>query len=61
MTAEEIEKLHSGDEITWNDPDNGICSKTGIILDIEFLPDDQIATITFQDGSYIQCFYNELS
>jgi hypothetical protein len=52
--------LHPGDEITWNDPDAGRCSRRGIIQNIEYGEDDS-AIITFTDGSVIGVFLKELS
>jgi hypothetical protein len=51
--------LHSGDEVTWNDPDNGICSRTGIIQSIECTED--MAKIVWVGGDYLECFLSELS
>ena len=51
--------LHPGDEVTWVDPDEGKCSRTGTIAQIKFKPDDS-AWIMFTDGHEIECFLNEL-
>jgi hypothetical protein len=53
-------QLHSGDEITWNDPDEGTCSRSGTILEIEYL-DEDVAKITFTDGEYLEVLLEELS
>ena len=51
--------LHSGDEVKWNDPDNGLCSRTGIIQSIEY--DDNVAKIVWVGGDYLECYVSELS
>jgi len=51
--------LHSGDEVTWVDPDGGRCSHTGMIASIEFKGADA-AWILFADGYEIECFLHEL-
>jgi hypothetical protein len=50
--------LHSGDEVTWNDPDNGTCSRTDVIQDIVYGEDDT-AWIQWKDGSEVQVFLSE--
>ena len=54
----DIKKLLPGDEITWNDPDDGICSGTYTINTIKIKND--IVCIDTTDGSYIECFAREL-
>lgn len=58
--------LRAGDEVRWNDPDGGICSRTDRIQLIQYeecevgeLP--ETATITWPDGSCVECFLTELS
>lgn len=53
-------KLHNGDEVTWNDPDRGLCTRTGKISSIRYLEDDT-AVITWQDGGETGVFLRELS
>lgn len=53
-------KLHNGDEVTWNDPDEGRCTRRGIISSIEYQEDDA-AIITWQDGGITGVFLHELS
>lgn len=60
MTIPEVKKLHAGDEVYWNDPDNGLCSKTIKIATIEVRPCYTVI-ITGDDGSYLECFASELS
>jgi hypothetical protein len=52
--------LQPGDEITWNDPDEGLCSKTQTISFIEY-KDNDIVFIRFIDGSELECFLSEIS
>jgi len=59
MTKEQIKNLHSGDEITWNDPDDGNCSKTAPLRKIEVKGD--MAKIYWLDGGYTEAFLSELS
>jgi hypothetical protein len=59
MTKSKARKLHRGDEVTWNDLDNGICTRTLTILEIQWQND--IATITDTEGNELQAFASELS
>lgn len=52
--------LHSGDEITWNDPDDGLCTKTLVIQSIEYLSND-VVRITDKNGGVLEAYLNELS
>jgi len=52
--------LHPGDEVTWNDPDGGACSRIGTLLSIRYFGDDS-ASITFTDGWCSEVLLNELS
>jgi hypothetical protein len=51
--------LQPGDEVAWNDPDDGLCSVTGIISEIEWNGDS--ATIMFTSGQEIEVLAGELS
>jgi hypothetical protein len=53
-------RLHVGDEVTWNDPDEGQCTRTGVICEIRYIGGD-IASITFTDGWRSEVFLSELS
>jgi hypothetical protein len=53
-------QLQRGDEITWNDPDGGLRSRTGEILKFEY-SGEEFACITFDDGAYLEVFLQELS
>jgi len=50
--------LREGDEVYWNDPDNGICS--GIYKIKEFLS-AEILLIENEQGSEVEVFRHELS
>jgi len=57
-----IKHLQPGDEVTWNDPDDGICNHTGIISEIEYFGEgDSHARITMQDGWHAEVMLKELS
>jgi len=51
-------KYHTGDEVFWNDPDNGICSKYIKILQIEYI--GEVVRIMDYDGNILECFLEEL-
>ena len=50
--------FHTGDEVTWHDPDDGLCSHTGVILTVEEIGDDAYRVV-FQDGYEIEAFARE--
>lgn len=52
-------QLDTDDEVTWNDPDAGKCSLTGVIETINWHGD--VAQITFRGGQFIEAFEHELS
>ena len=53
-------KLHPGDEVTWNDPDEGKCSHTGVIAEIKYQEED-VAWIMMTDGWGTEVLLKELS
>lgn len=59
MKMKQVKQLHSGDEVTWNDPDNGTCSKTMIISSIATKGD--VVFIFDTKGYYLECLAKELS
>lgn len=59
MTLEEVGELRQGDEVFWNDPDDGGCSRVFKIATIEVSGD--VVTITEANGSFLECFASELS
>lgn len=62
MTIEEVRRLHRGDEVWWEDPDNGTCSRHYKILTIEVPEHEEgVITIEDEDGSVLECYADELS
>ena len=59
MKIEEAIKLAPGDEVYWNDPDDGICSRFYYISEIDIV--DGVIKITTKDGNYLECCAWELS
>lgn len=59
MTKKQVKQLHSGDEVYWNDPDNGTCSRVLKIHSIEVHED--VAIIQDVSGAVVECFIKELS
>lgn len=59
MKMTHIRKLHHGDEVFWNDPDDGICSRHYIIGTIEIK--GNIICITDKNGDYLECHARELT
>jgi hypothetical protein len=59
MKIQDAKKLAPGDEVYWNDPDEGICSRFYIISKIEI--EGNVISITSDDGNYLDCFVWELS
>lgn len=60
LARKQAHALQAGDEVTWNDPDDGICTKTFRILRIEWLTAD-VTQIAGDDGSELEANYHELS
>lgn len=52
--------LRAGDQVTWTDPDNGACFKTGIIAEIKYIGEDS-ASIIWRDGGETDVYLRELS
>lgn len=65
MTDEFPWNLHTGDEVFWNDPDEGACSKYIVIRSVEYHGErgdpDCIIHLSAEDGSDLECFAHELS
>jgi len=53
-------QLHSGDEITWNDPDDGLCSRSMIICEIKYKGNGAFSIID-TNGNHLECFACEIS
>ena len=60
MTLKEVKKLHSGDEVYWNDPNEGAGSRVYMIQRIELFAGGMVV-IHEPDGSCLECFASELS
>ncbi len=58
MTEEEVERLQEGDQVYWNDPDEGACSRTYNISSIGMV--GQLVSIVDEDGSTLECYPEEL-
>ena len=59
MTEKQAEKLHTGDEVFWNDPDDGETSRNINIQSIKI--QGEMVCITGVDGDYLECYACELS
>ena len=54
--------LHLGDEVTWNDPDNGLCSRTARIRCVKVYDRiDGFIELLWEDGTPQEMFACELS
>jgi hypothetical protein len=60
LSIKEVKQLHPGDEVFWNDPDDGLASRVYKIRNIEFVPPNAVI-IEEDDGSVLECFAHELS
>lgn len=61
MTVQYIrDNIFEGDEVTWNDPDEGTCTRTGILSDIEYIGGETFR-IVFEDGWETEVYAEELS
>jgi len=49
-------KYNIGDEVFWNDPDEGICSGYGKVTEVN----GEIYSIKKDDGGELEAFENEL-
>jgi len=60
MKPYQVKQLHSGDEVFWTDPDDGLCSRHYVISEIT-IKDSGWISIIDKDGSQLECFSDELS
>jgi len=60
MRITDVKKLQPGDEVFWNDPDGGRCSRYYEICLIEFFPPN-LVRILEDNGSVLECYARELS
>ena len=58
-----VRGLRNGDEVTWNDPDEGACTRTMTIRKIVLRGrgGGAMVEITDTDGGYLECLARELS
>ena len=49
-----------GMSVRWNDPDNGACSRDGIVAKCTAPIDDEIVVIHMTDGWCCECLMSEL-
>lgn len=59
MTFRQAMELNPGDQVWWNDPDEGKCSRRYTIGQIEFIG-DIIRIVDREDNSVLECFSKEL-
>jgi len=59
MQISKIKQLHPGDEVFWNDPDEGACSRVYKIRTIELVTPNMVR-IEDVDGGVLECFAREL-
>jgi len=57
VQGQAMTNLHQGDEVHWNDPDNGTCSGYGIFQSYK---SDEVAEI-YKDGELMEVYVHELS
>ena len=62
MNITHVRQLHAGDQVKWNDPDDGICTKVIDIVAIFYpITTSDVIKIWGKDGSYLECYAKELS
>jgi hypothetical protein len=59
MTEEQVKQLHNGDEVFWNDPDDGLTSRSITIQSIKV--QGEVVSIFGQDGDELECYAHELN
>ena len=58
MKISDAKKLHTGDQVYWNDPDDGVCSR---LLEIQtIIVVGNVVSIMEPDGSVVEAFAREL-
>lgn len=59
MTVADAKKLRPGDQVFWNDPDEGACSRVLTIRAVEVC--GNVVCIMEPNGSEVECYARELS
>ncbi len=59
MQISAIKKLCRGDQVFWNDPDGGACSRHYTILLIKYM--SGVVKLTDIHGDYLECYARELT
>ncbi|MCD6434938.1 MAG: hypothetical protein J7L15_00900 [Clostridiales bacterium] len=59
MTLKEVKKLHTGDEVFWEDPDDGLTSRNITIQSVKV--QGEVVCISGKDGDELECYAHELS
>ena len=59
MKISRVRNLHPGDEVFWNDPDGGVCSRSLVISSIVIV--GEVIIIFDDEGGTLECFAVELS
>jgi hypothetical protein len=64
MTLTKVRKLQAGDEVYWNDPDEGLCSHSIKVIEADVV--GNIVKLTGTDVKtgtecYVECYASELS
>jgi hypothetical protein len=54
-----VHELRNGDEVYWNDPDGGLCSRHIVIREIRI--DGEVVVIDGIEGDHLECLVCELS
>lgn len=63
MTKDEVFNLIPNDEVYWNDPDDGACSRIYKIMEINVIcqgDNDPVVKILDVSGDCIECYASEL-
>jgi hypothetical protein len=61
MTREQVDALQTDDQVYWNDPDGGLCSRIVAIQEIRWIDDEHDAVrINTKEGDCLEAFITEL-
>ena len=59
MTPKQAKQLRPGDKVHWEDPDDGVCSRTMTLTSIDIFGD--VVQLTDTEGDFLECYVEELS